>query len=129
LSALQASGQLAEAGRSSTYAVQTKTQNKKTKTATRSIERPYTFGCKTSEYALDAKELSRYTIDIAALSETSLPGELSSGYIFFWKGKAEKEDIIHGVVLVIKASLLKQQPDLPTGIHGMLMKILIPLRN
>ena len=44
--------------------------------------------------ALVAKELSHYSIDIAALSETQLKGkgsltESASGYAFFWKGKVE----------------------------------------
>ena len=43
--------------------------------------------------ALVSKELSRYNIDIAALSETRFAEEgplteLASGYTFFWKGKA-----------------------------------------
>ena len=44
--------------------------------------------------ALVAKELARYCIDIAALSETRLSGEdqlaeIGAGYPFFWKGKPE----------------------------------------
>ena len=44
--------------------------------------------------ALVSKELSRYNIDIAALSETRLADtgeleEVASGYTFYWKGKLE----------------------------------------
>lgn len=82
--------------------------------------------------ALVAKELARYNIDIAALSETRLSEEGSltepaSGYTFFWKGRAQNEDRIHGVGLAIKTSLLKQLPDLPAGISERLMKIRLPL--
>ena len=46
--------------------------------------------------AIVARELSRYSIDIAALSETRLSGEdqfteEGAGYTFFWKGKPEGE--------------------------------------
>ncbi|XP_076037312.1 uncharacterized protein LOC143022818 [Oratosquilla oratoria] len=82
--------------------------------------------------ALVARELARYRIDMAALSETRLPEEGSvaerkGGYTFFWKGKNKDEDRIHGVGLAIKTSLLKQLPDLPTSINERLMKIRFPL--
>ncbi|XP_076028443.1 uncharacterized protein LOC143017538 [Oratosquilla oratoria] len=82
--------------------------------------------------ALVARELARYRIDMAALSETRLPEEGSvaerkGGYTFFWKGKSKDEDRIHGVGLAIKSSLLKQLPDLPTSINERLMKIRFPL--
>ena len=46
--------------------------------------------------AIVAHELSRYNIDIAALSETRLAGtgdlaEVGAGYTFFWSGKAADE--------------------------------------
>ena len=82
--------------------------------------------------ALVAKELSRYSIDIAALSETRLAeegsiAELKGGYTFFWKGKAQEEERIHGIGLAIKTSILKQLPDLPTAINERLMKLRFPL--
>ncbi|XP_076031929.1 uncharacterized protein LOC143019833 [Oratosquilla oratoria] len=82
--------------------------------------------------ALVAKVLSRYNIDIAALSETLLLDEGSltkhvSGYIFFWRGGAQNEDRIRGVGLAIKTSLLKQLTDLPVGISERLMKFSLPL--
>ncbi|XP_065279376.1 uncharacterized protein LOC135895225, partial [Emys orbicularis] len=82
--------------------------------------------------ALIARELVRYNIDIAALSETRLPGEgfLSEpggGYTFFWKGKTETEDRIHGVGLAIKTLLMHQLPDLPVGINERLLKLRFPL--
>ncbi|XP_062841273.1 uncharacterized protein LOC134300780 [Trichomycterus rosablanca] len=82
--------------------------------------------------ALIAKELSRYSIDIAALSETRLADEGSvaepkGGYTFFWKGKAQEEERIHGIGLAIKSSLLKQLPDLPSAISERLMRLRFPL--
>ena len=70
--------------------------------------------------ALVAKELLRYNIDTAGLSETRLAEkgsitELASGYTFFWKGKGQQEDRIHGVSLAIRTKLMKQLPDLPVG--------------
>ena len=52
--------------------------------------------------ALIAKELAHYRIDIAALSETRLADEGilkedGGGYTFFWCGKPEAEDRLHGV--------------------------------
>ena len=77
--------------------------------------------------ALVAKELARYNIDIAAISKTRLAeegqvSETGSGYTFFWKGKAQNEDRIHGVGFAIKTSL-------PTGINERLMKLRIPISN
>ena len=52
--------------------------------------------------AIVAHELSRYNIDIAALSETRLAGtgdlaEVGAGYTFFWSGKASDEPSEAGV--------------------------------
>ena len=46
--------------------------------------------------ALICKELDRYNVDIAALSETRLADdgqiqEIASGYTIFWKGCASRE--------------------------------------
>ena len=82
--------------------------------------------------ALAAKELSRYSIDIAALSETRLAdegsvSELQGGYTFFWKGKAQAEERIHWIGLAIKTLILKQLPDLPSTLNERLMKLRFPL--
>ena len=79
-----------------------------------------------------AQELKRYKIDIAGLSETRLADEGSlkeegGGYTFFWKGKPQDEDRIHGVGLAIRTALLKSIPALPVGIDERLMKLRIPL--
>ena len=82
--------------------------------------------------ALVAKELTKYNIDIAALSETRFSGEGSleergSGYTFCWKGREENESCIHGLGFAIRTTLLRQLPDLPTGINERLMKLRFPL--
>ena len=84
--------------------------------------------------ALIAQELSRYNVDIAALSETRLAdegsvSENSGGYTFFWKGYRPEERRIHGVGLAIRNTLLKACPDNPIGISARLMKLRIPLTN
>ena len=82
--------------------------------------------------ALIARELGKYQIDIAALSETRHAekgsiAEPKGGYTFFWKGKAKDEDRIHGVGLAIKTSLCRQLPDLLTPLRQQLMKLRFPL--
>lgn len=67
------------------------------------------------------------------MSETRLADDgsvtESSGYTFFWKGKPQNENRIHGVGLAIRTQLLKQIPDLPTGVNERLMKIRLPISN
>ena len=82
--------------------------------------------------ALISRELGKYQIDIAALSEARLTEEGSTvektgGYTFFWRGKAKDEDRIHGVGLAIKTSICRQLPDLPTPVSERLMKLRFPL--
>ena len=84
--------------------------------------------------ALVAKELSRYNIDIAALSETRLAdeGQLSeagSGYTFFWVGKPADHPRMSGVGFAIRNSLLPKLESLPKGINDRLMSIRIKLRD
>ena len=78
--------------------------------------------------ALIARELDKYQIDIAALSETRIAEEGSiaepkGGYTFFWRGKAKDEDRTHGVGLAMKTSLCRQLPDLSTPVSQRLMKL------
>ena len=82
--------------------------------------------------ALVARELQRYNIDIAALSETRFPDEGSlreegGGYTYFWKGTLQTEDRIHGVGFAIKSTLLKSLPALPVGINERLMKLRVSI--
>ncbi|KAI4807948.1 hypothetical protein KUCAC02_027720, partial [Chaenocephalus aceratus] len=82
--------------------------------------------------ALVAAELSRYNIDIAALSETRILDEGSlteevMGYTFFWKGYPSGGQHLHGVGLAIKNTLLPRLAETPVGISERLMTLRIPL--
>ena len=60
--------------------------------------------------ALVARELQRYNIDIAALTETRLPDsgtltERSAGYTFYWQGKPSTEKRESGVGFAIKSDI------------------------
>ena len=81
--------------------------------------------------ALIAKELARYMIDIAALSETRLADEgqrqESTGYTFFWIGKGENEKREAGVGFAIKTKLLAKLDGPPKGINERLMTVRLPL--
>ena len=59
--------------------------------------------------ALIDRELSRYNVDIAALSETRLPDvgeEAESTYTFFWSGKSATEKRESGVGFAIRSALV-----------------------
>ena len=49
--------------------------------------------------------------------------------MFFWKGKSQTEDRVHGVGFAIRTTLLKNISDLPAGISERLMKMRIPLSH
>ena len=77
---------------------------------------------------LIAKEIDRYRTDIAALSKTKIADEGilkedGGGYTFFWLGKPEAEDRLHGVGFAIRTSLMKSIPSLPVGINERLVKL------
>jgi exonuclease III len=85
--------------------------------------------------AIVARELERYNIDIAALSETRVLGETSfaenfgtSGYTFFLKGKSEGEKRYHGVGFAIRSTLVPLLKNkYPTGINERQMTMCLPL--
>ena len=73
-----------------------------------------------------AKELHRYNIDIAALSETRLPDsaqleERGSEFTFFWSGRPASEPRQSGVGFAIRNQYLKLLDKLPQGINDRLM--------
>ena len=81
--------------------------------------------------ALLANELARYSIDIAALSETRLAGEdqmteIESGYTLFWSGKPEEEKRESGVGFAVKTSLL-DKIERPTAINERIISLRVPL--
>ena len=74
--------------------------------------------------ALVDRELIRYNVDMAALSETRLSdvGELAeANYTFFWSGRAPNLKREAGVGFAIKTSLV------PKAINDRLMTVQIPL--
>lgn len=79
-----------------------------------------------------AKELQRYNIDIAALSETRLEekgqlSEVNGGYTFFWSGRAPEDRREAGVGFAIRTSLVRNLTKLPEGINDRLMTLQLPL--
>ena len=82
--------------------------------------------------ALIAKELARYNIDIAALSETRLAGkgelcERGTGYTFFWSGRKPEERREAGVGFAVKTALVSKLEGPPTGVNDRLMTLRLPL--
>ena len=84
--------------------------------------------------ALVSKELARYNIEIAALSETRLPNEgqlteSGTGYTFFWSGRGEEDRREAGVGFAIKTMIVSKLPSLPKGINDRLMTLRLPLEG
>ncbi len=82
--------------------------------------------------ALVAKELNRYGIDIAALSETRLAeeGQLrEKEYTFYWSGRPSSVPRQSGVGLAIKNEIASKLVNLPRGINDRLMQLRLQLRS
>nr|VZI46841.1 unnamed protein product [Spirometra erinaceieuropaei] len=84
--------------------------------------------------ALVARELARYKVDIAALSETRFPEEgqleeVGAGYTFFWSGRPRAERRDAGVAFAIRTDIVGRLPCLPQGINDRLMSLRLPLRR
>lgn len=82
--------------------------------------------------ALVSRELARFNIDVAALSETRLPGEgqiaeMGSGYTFFWKGKPPEEHRSQGVGFAVKTQLVKAHNMTPNAINERIITLRLPL--
>ncbi len=82
--------------------------------------------------AIIARMLNRYSVDIAALSETRFSGEscleeVGGGYTFFWIGKPEGEPRTGGVGFAIRTSIVRDLDRLPRGISDRLMMIRLKL--
>ena len=119
---------------------------RKSKKTLRSLRRPLTLGAWNIRTLLDksnterperrtalvCKELDRFNIDVAALSETRLPDEgnieeAGPNYTIFWKGKSAEEPRIHGVGFAIRSKLVDQHNLVPTAISERMMTVRIPL--
>ncbi|BHF67139.1 hypothetical protein SprV_0301016300 [Sparganum proliferum] len=84
--------------------------------------------------ALVARELARYKVDIAALSETRFSEqgqleEVGAGYTFFWSGRPRTERRDAGVAFAIRNDIVGRLPCLPQGIDDRLMSLRLPLRR
>nr|VZI44911.1 unnamed protein product [Spirometra erinaceieuropaei] len=84
--------------------------------------------------ALVARELARYKVDIAALSETRFSEqgqleEVGAGYTFFWSGRPRAERRDAGVDFAIRTDIVRRLPCLPQGINDRLMSLRLPLRR
>ncbi|BHF74782.1 hypothetical protein SprV_0501787000 [Sparganum proliferum] len=84
--------------------------------------------------ALVARELARYKVDIAALSETrfSEQGQLEeagAGYTFFWSGRPKAEQREAGAAFAIQNDIVGRMLRLPQGINDCLMSLRLPLRR
>ena len=83
--------------------------------------------------AIVSRELARYNIDIAALSETRILGdsiisEDAGGYTFFLKGKPLGDKCYHGVGFAIRTKLvICLEGKYPIGINERLMTMCLPL--
>ena len=82
--------------------------------------------------ALAGRELDRYKVEIAALSEIRLAEEgllkeVGAGYTFFWSGHKKKERREAGVGFAIKSHLVSMLSGLPKGINDRLMTLRLPL--
>nr|VZI45964.1 unnamed protein product [Spirometra erinaceieuropaei] len=84
--------------------------------------------------ALVARELARYKVDIAALSETRFSEqgqleEVGAGYTFFWSGRPKAERRDAGVAFATRTDIVGRLPCLPQGINDRLMSLPLPLRR
>ncbi|KAI8492323.1 hypothetical protein Bbelb_297760 [Branchiostoma belcheri] len=84
--------------------------------------------------ALVARELDRYNIQIAALSETRFANEgqlteVNAGYTFFWSGRSSEERREAGVGFAIKSNLISRLTNLPKGVNDRLMTLRLPMKG
>ena len=82
--------------------------------------------------ALVAKELSRYDIDIAALSETRFAlndSLVDNGYTFFWSGKGQEERREAGVGFAIRNSIMPYLEQEPAAISDRIISMRLPLKK
>ena len=84
--------------------------------------------------ALVVRELGRYNIHVAALSETGLANEgqlteVKAGYSFFWSGRGSKERCEAGVGFAIRSDLVSKITSLSKGVNDRLMILRLSLRD
>ena len=77
--------------------------------------------------ALVARELARFHVDIAALSETRRAKD--GGYSFFWSGRTSEERREAGVGFAIRSHLVSKLASLPRGLNDRLLAMQLQLTN
>ena len=82
--------------------------------------------------ALIAMELKRYSIDIAALSETRLADqgklrEAASGYTFYWVGNPAEGAREHGVCFAVADRIIPLVSGEPNGISSRVISMRLRL--
>ncbi|VDM01710.1 unnamed protein product [Schistocephalus solidus] len=87
-----------------------------------------------TEEAPVARELARYKVDIAILSETrfSEQGQLEEvgvGHTFFWSGRTKAGRRNAGVAFAIRNDIVRRLLCLPQGINDRLMSLRLPLQG
>jgi len=92
------------------------------------------INCPERRTAIVARELARYDIDIAALSEASQAdeGQLKEhegGNTFFWKGKPSEERCIHRIGFAVKNNTANELSVLLLGIDKCLMMLHLKLSH
>lgn len=90
--------------------------------------------CPERKTGLIARELARYNIDIAAISETHLSdsGELCEqlgGYTYYWSGKPASEKAESGVGFAIRNNLVRSLTELPKGISDRIITLRLQLTS
>ncbi|KAJ2940675.1 hypothetical protein O0L34_g14785 [Tuta absoluta] len=90
--------------------------------------------CPERKTALIARELARYNIDIAAISETHLSdtGELCErlgGYTYYWSGKPITERAASGVGFAVRNEIAKTLQELPKGIYDRIITLRLQLSS
>ncbi|CAH2088107.1 unnamed protein product [Euphydryas editha] len=90
--------------------------------------------CPERKTAIVARELRRYNVDIAALSETHLAdeGQLvedGGGYKFFWKGTPETEPRRSGVGFAIKTKIANTLEECPKSTSDRIISLRLHLDN
>lgn len=90
--------------------------------------------CPERKTAIVARELRRFNIDVAALSETHLAdeGELTEhggGYTFFWKGTTAAEPRRSGVGFAIINHLVRKMGKFPVHISDRITTLRLHLLN
>ncbi|KAI8433746.1 hypothetical protein MSG28_015725 [Choristoneura fumiferana] len=88
--------------------------------------------CPERKTAVVARELGRYNVDVAALSETRLPDEgqlveLGGGYTFYWKGSSQSDPRRAGVGFAVRTSIAVKLPECPVCISDRIITLRLNL--